>query len=283
MAASEFVRYERGEIVDVEEFGVATAILRGDTQLLSQEVESKHLFELCMTFGHQSTAAALLIHKVPGCRVEFWHLGPFAKHVTIGGYSMNCTTCGVSWRTCAFCCWGWEVKNGVWMKDWNSELEDAVASARKAAERPVARAVLAVLRLGEDFRNFDVSEAAMARLLDLAILTGDADLAQRRAQRCTRRPLRRWCSGHFFEGGTLGPISVSQPDVMAAAILSGIALQGLSVRIVAWDSLSIPLRDAFFWRPAALAVLRPAASRRPTTPDSGWSRSAFLHLVSWDR
>ena len=205
MAAGKFVRYSsQGEIVDVEEFEVARAIVAGDTQPLSQQIESKHLFELCIACGHQSTAAALLNHGVPGCRVELRHLGPFAAEARSATGDCGC---GSTWETCNFCCWGAEVESGVWMKDWDAKLEDAVAAAREAA-----------LRSGEDFfRNFDVSEAAMARLLDLAILTGDAGLAQQCTQRCTRRPLRRWCSEGFFDSGFSGPISAVAPEVLAAA------------------------------------------------------------------
>ena len=129
------------------------------------------------------------------------------------------------------------------MKDWGAKLADAVAAAREAAGRPVARAVLAALRSGKDFSNLVVSEAAMARLLDLAILTGDAELAQQCAQRCTRRPLRRWCSEDFFEGRLPYRMLASAADVMAAAILSGAALQGLSFR-PRFSQYSVPLRES---------------------------------------
>ena len=238
MAAVEFVRYNsQGEVVDVEEFEVARAILAGDTHRLSQQIESKYLFELCMTFGHQSTAAALLNHGVPGCRVEVWYLGPFAaKARSLTG----ACRCGGTWDTCACCCWGSEVEDGVWMKDWDAKLTDTVAAAQEAAEWPVARTLLAALKMGEDFSNYDVSEAAMARLLDLAILTGDAELAQQCAQRCTR-PLRRWRSEDLFHGKVC--MHASELDVMAAAILSGVALQGLSIRIGCHAHV-VPFREA---------------------------------------
>ena len=242
MATPVFVRYDNswGEIVDVEEFEVARAILAGDTQRLSQPIESKYLFELCIAFGHQSTAAALLNHGVPGCRVEVWHLRPFAGKIS----AARC--CGSTWETCDFCCWGSEMEDGVWMTDWNAKLTDAVASAG----RPVASAVLGALRSGADFRSLDVSEAAMARLLDLAVLTGDADLAQQCTQRCARRPLRRCCSEDLFTGRIGGSISAVAPDAMAAAILSGVTLQGLSLKHgysvpgAGLVLVSIPLREA---------------------------------------
>ena len=46
--AAELVRYNwQGEIADVEEFEVAQAILAGDIQQLSQEVQSNNRFKLC--------------------------------------------------------------------------------------------------------------------------------------------------------------------------------------------------------------------------------------------
>ena len=227
--------------------------------------------------------------------MEVWHLGPFAgkprfdeeeednddnddDHDDNDEDEFSCI-CGRTWRTCDYFCWGSDMEDGVWMTDWDAKLADAVAAAREAAGRPVARAVLAALRSGEDFRNFDVSEAAMARLLDLAILTGDAELAQRCAQRCTRRPLRRWCSQDFFVSSRIeGPISASAPGVMAAAILSGVALQGLSITYddSFGDYLSIPLREAIalcgdlqLWQ--RLSSLLPEGQRPwiPKDPHSG--------------
>ena len=288
MAAPVLVRYDsQGEIVDVEEFEVARAILAGHTQRLSQQVQSKHLFEICIAFGHQSTAAALLTHGVPGCRVELCHLGPFAGKARLKRDDLGCK-CGSPWRTCDFCCWGSELADGVWIEDWDAELANAVAAAQEAAGRPVARAMLAALRSGKDFRSFDVSEAAMARLLDLAILTGDADLAQRCAQRCTRRPLRRWCSQDFFDNLRPFLLRASAPDVTAAAILSGVTLQELSVEYRGREHVNhyvgdvsvecpIPLREAIalcgdlqLWQ--RLSPLLPERQRPwiPRTCDAGW-------------
>ena len=64
--------------IDVNEFQIAQALLAGHTELLSQEVESRHLFTMCMQFGHEETASEMLRQGVPGCKVEAFHLGPYA-------------------------------------------------------------------------------------------------------------------------------------------------------------------------------------------------------------
>ena len=232
-------------IVDVEEFEVARAILAGETQLLSQGIQSKHIFELCIAFGHQSTAAALLT-QVPGCKVEAWHLGPFASEARSPLVRFFGCQCGSTWDTCSFCCWGWDIESGVWMQDWDAELGDAIACAREAAQRPVARVLLGllgVLRSGEGFRNLEVSDEATARLLDLAILMGDKDLAERCARHRAKRPLRRWCSQDFFPFCGNALVSVSAPDVLAAALLAGVALQELN-RAIPGCQCVMPLREA---------------------------------------
>ena len=95
MQASAFVRYGlhgtfvddpnhesgvgfRRNIIDVNEFQIAQALLAGQPELLSQEVESRHLFTMCMQFGHEETASEMLRQGVRGCKVEAFHLGPYA-------------------------------------------------------------------------------------------------------------------------------------------------------------------------------------------------------------
>eukprot|EP00439_Symbiodinium_sp_Y106_P085580 s87_g29.t1 len=69
MPMERFVRRWDGQIVE-DEFQVAKALLESEPELLSQEVDSKHLFGFCLHFGHQSTAAALMSYGVPGCRFK---------------------------------------------------------------------------------------------------------------------------------------------------------------------------------------------------------------------
>ena len=56
----------RRNIIGVNEFQIAQALLAGHTELLSQEVESRHLFTMCMQFGHEETASEMLRQGVPG-------------------------------------------------------------------------------------------------------------------------------------------------------------------------------------------------------------------------
>ena len=76
---ADFVRYDPEspgrEIVGVNEFHVAVALLAGRIELLSQEIGSRHIFELCLAFGHESTAAALVKVGVKGCVLKGDHLG----------------------------------------------------------------------------------------------------------------------------------------------------------------------------------------------------------------
>ena len=270
MAASQFMRCgSTGEIEDVLEFQIAKAIIAGDIQVISHE---PHLFELCLDFNHDDTAMALLTHGVPGCRLEAWHLGPYARG---SGRCMVCD-CGSAWTTCESCCWGSDIRIGEWMRDWSASLSNAIKCADTAVRRPVARAVLDALRSGEEFGNLHISEAAMLRLLDLAILTGDADLAQRCAQRCgARKPLRRWRSDEIFHDCDAywtgwSSTALMEPDVMAAALLSGIALQSFSV-----DN-DIPLREAIvlfgdsqLWNRLAHLLPEGRSQWIPKGPDSG--------------
>ena len=91
MAASQFMRCgSTGEIEDVLEFQIAKAIIAGDMQVISHE---PHLFELCLDFNRDDTAMALLTHGVPGCRLEVWHLGPYAHlhgpRIVLGGMHLR--------------------------------------------------------------------------------------------------------------------------------------------------------------------------------------------------
>ncbi|CAE7803520.1 unnamed protein product [Symbiodinium necroappetens] len=104
----------------------------------------------------------------------------------------------------------------------------------------------------------------MLRLLDLAILIGDADLAQRCAQRCgARKPLRRWRSEEFF-------VVDLHNGVLAAALLSGIALQSLITEN------DIPLREAIalfgdlqLWNRLSHLLPEGRSQRFLKTPNSG--------------
>ena len=96
-----------GDIVDVNEFRVAEALLLGKARLLGQKLGACHLFGCCLHFGHHNTAAALLVHEVPGCELWAHHLGPYARPFA-NGWDDDCS-CGKSWRSCDSCCYGFDI------------------------------------------------------------------------------------------------------------------------------------------------------------------------------
>ena len=193
--AGEELRLE--DIIDVNEFEIAEAILNGKAALLGQNIGSCHLFGLCLHFGHHGTAAALLAHGVPGCELEVRHLGPFAGRARPPQFA-ECT-CGSSWHTCPSCCYGFDTETHSWMVDWDAALTHAVEAAEVAAARPTARMVSKALRNGQSLPNLKVSKEASARLLDIAILSGDRALAEELAATSMHRPLRRWVWQDVFD------------------------------------------------------------------------------------
>ena len=78
------------------------------------------------------------------------------------------------------------------MADWAAGLDHAVGAAEVAAARPVPCAVSDALQSGQPLQHVVISPRSMARLLDLAILTGDETLAALQASQSPYRPLRRW-------------------------------------------------------------------------------------------
>ena len=77
------------------------------------------------------------------------------------------------------------------MEDWDADLVDAIPAAEKAAATPVTRAMLDICSRDMEL-PFSGSPKAMARLLDIAILTYEETAAVNLATRCRLRPLRRW-------------------------------------------------------------------------------------------
>ncbi|CAE7445304.1 unnamed protein product [Symbiodinium sp. CCMP2592] len=150
-----FVRRGRdGRILDVDEFQVAKALLAGETELLSQEVDGKHLFDLCLQFDRQSTAAAMISYEVPGCCFKgplgMWppptktcpllrSKGQSPKPTMATAqppaqpYLRTCLCRG--WVTCESCTWGFAEEEGFWMEDWDAELGDAKEAAETRLQR----------------------------------------------------------------------------------------------------------------------------------------------------
>ena len=171
---------------------VCLAATLGQEQL-SELVPSQwgliHIFDLCVWFGHDDTALALCRHGVHGCSVPTYYLGPYAAEpdcdedfvVWVDNLCCNCyeAPCNCRWkttwnRTCQYCSWGWPVENGTWMKDWDVRLDFAVRAAAQAAQKPFLCELLKMARAGKEL-PLALPAEGMARLLDIAILTGDRD------------------------------------------------------------------------------------------------------------
>ncbi len=160
-----------------------------------------HLFDLCLRCDHLGMALALAAHGVPGCVWEDHHLGPFCTDPSVPRDRWLCACQG--WNTCPYCGWAFPVDQGIWMEDWDVEFiyndwhdEDkrtwgAIPAAQEAAATPLTRAILDMCSCDMEL-PFSGSPTAMARLLDIAILTGNQKATVNLAKKCQLRPLRRW-------------------------------------------------------------------------------------------
>ena len=92
------------------------------------------------------------------------------------------------------------------MEDWDEALiagyihhpVGAIPAAQEAASTPLTRAMLELCSRDMEL-PFSGSPKAMARLLDIAILTGNQEAAVNLAKKCQVRPLRRWEIDFYFE------------------------------------------------------------------------------------
>ena len=84
------------------------------------------------------------------------------------------------------------------MEDWDADLDYAIPAAQKAAATPLTRAMLDICSRAMEL-PFSGSPKAMARLLDIAILTGNQKAAMNLSKKCQLRPLRRWIMDFGFE------------------------------------------------------------------------------------
>ena len=189
-----------------------------------------HLFDLCLRFGHVDTALALAMRGVEGCILEDHHnLGPFCAHYC--GPICSCR----GWDTCEYCCWAFPVNQGIWMEDSNLDLLGVIFAARKAATTPVTRAMLDICSRDTEL-PLSGSPKAMARLLDIAILTANQKAAVNLAKKCQLRPLRRW--------GIMGRYSKDCCwEAARTALWAGADFQG---RMVEYDQENIPFPQALF-------------------------------------
>ncbi|CAE7562275.1 POFUT2 [Symbiodinium sp. CCMP2456] len=240
-------RRRDGRILDVDEFQVAKALLAGETELLSGEVDSgEHLFDLCCQFGHESTAAAMISYRVPGSVFKGSHSlrpppavePPYPPEPV----RMNVVCQCVGWKTCRGCSWGVsDQKRGLWMEDWDASLQDAKSASESSAAGPLVRALLEAFRSQASVEGIARAEA-MAYLLDVAILLGDAELARCCAKHCTRLPLRRWRSDELvriFHDRPFLRAEIREKDVLIAALAAGLELEHLEIHAFWYGSVSL--------------------------------------------
>ncbi|CAE7445229.1 unnamed protein product [Symbiodinium sp. CCMP2592] len=228
-----------GRILDVDEFQVAKALLAGETELLSQEVDSEeHLFDLCCRFGHESTAAAMISYRVPGCVFKGSHrlrppaVEPPEPQAVLEHYWDVCECECEDWNTCGSCSWGSsDEQGGLWMENWNASLQDAKNAAESAAAMPLVCALLEAFGSQVASQRIATDEA-IAYLLDVAILIGDAELARSCAKHCTRFPLRRWRFQEFVrivdDDFPCFRAEILEKDVLIAALAAGLELKQLT-------------------------------------------------------
>ena len=239
-------RGKDGRILDVDEFQVAKALLAGEVELVSQEVDSKHLFDLCLQFGHQSTAVAMMSYGVPGCVFKGPRSLPPHAAAPAGAAEDFCHSgCNCRhWVTCIACSWGVPEDEGVWMEDWDASLLDAKNAAESVAAMPLLRTLLEACRSEADCPRI-VTEEAMAYLLDVAILVGDTELARCCAKRCTQFPLRRWRFQEFVririkaDAHPCVRAEIQEEDVLLAALAAGLALHCFSYYDDPWEPLCL--------------------------------------------
>ena len=198
-----------------------------------------HLFDVCLWFDHLGMALALAAHGVPGCVLEDHHLGPISRDSS----DRPCSCQG--WDTCQYCCWVFPVEQGIWMADWDVHLIDllgsagAIPTARKAAATPLTHAMLDLCSCDMEL-PFTVSPKAIARLLDIAILTGNRAAAVNLSRKCQLRPLRRWAMTRYWG------MSVEKCwEAARTALLAGADFQDLMVKDSRFDD-EIPFPQALF-------------------------------------
>ena len=215
------------------------------SQLLPSQWGMVHLFDLCLRFGHADTASALAMRGVPGCFLEDHHnLGPFSSR-DYWDFARLCD-CQDSQRmrrgVCRRCCWAFPVDQSLWMEDWDADLFGvdwvhrpfgAIPAAQKAAATPVTCTMLDLCSQDMDL-PFSGSPKAMARLLDIAILTGNQKAAVKLSQKCQLWPLRRWVMGWDLEECW---------KAARTALWAGANFQDLMVK---YDEEHIPFPQALF-------------------------------------
>ena len=131
------------------------------------------------------------------------------------------------------------------MEDWDLDLFDvdyedeselgAIPAAQMAAATPVTQAILDLCSRDMDL-PFTASPKAMARLLDIAILTGHQKAAVKLSKKCEVRPLRRWARTWAFAACW---------EAARTALWAGANLQNLMVND-GFDREDVPFSQALF-------------------------------------
>ena len=211
------------------------------SQLLPSQWGMVHLFDLCLRFGHVDTASALGMRGVEGCILEDHHdLGPFSSKDSPSRLGLLCSCQG--WDTCRYCCWAFPVDSGIWMEDWDVDLGHAIGAAREAAATPLTRAMLDLCSRDMDL-PFTASPKAMARLLDIAILTGNQKATVNLAKKCQVRPLRQWVMHWLGDCWDSGP----RWEAAWTALWAGANFQDLMVKNYFEGSIEdVPFPQALF-------------------------------------
>jgi len=231
---------EQDQIVGVKEFQLAKALLEGHKEELGQLLPSQwgmvHLFDLCLWFGLIDTASALALRGVTACILDdHHHLGPFSSRDSPSRRGLPCSCQG--WETCRYCCWAFPVEKGIWMEDWDVDLGRAISAAREASATPLTRAMLDLCSRDIE-HSFSGSPKAMARLLDIAILTGNQKATVNLSKKCQVRPLRRWSMEWDSENCCW--------EAARTALWAGADFQDLMVEDRLLDCEDVPFPQALF-------------------------------------
>ena len=134
------------------------------------------------------------------------------------------------------------------MEDWDEDFfalfdwdafegtSGAILAAQKAAATPLTRAMLDLCSREVEL-PFSGSPKAMARLLDIAILTGNRKAAVNLCKKCEVRPLRRWAlnwhRGDYWKAAK-------------TALCAGADFQDLMVKDPFYAREDVPFRQALF-------------------------------------
>ena len=140
----------------------------------------------------------------------------------------------------------WDVE--VFFVDWGDEHEHpfgAIPAAKKAAATPVTSAMLDIYSRDMEV-PFSGSPKTMARLLDIAILTGNQKAAVNLSKKCQLRPLRRWAIN--WDERSLNVGNGQGCKAARTALLAGADFQDLMVKFIGSISEDVPFPQALFLR-----------------------------------